>query len=60
MSEIVNLRRARKEKARKAEKTAAESARAKHGVPKRVRDLEEARHGKLLHDIDARRLEDKE
>ncbi len=58
MSEIVNLRRVRKEKTRVKKKAQCEAARAKTMVPKRLRELEKSRRAKILHDIDASRLED--
>lgn len=60
MSEIVNLRRARKAKAKAEKGKAAEANRAKHGTPKALRDLEEARKDKAARDVDAHRLEDDE
>lgn len=57
MSEIVNLRRARKEKARAAEGKEADANRAKHGVPKSVRDLAEARAKKESGDLNAHKLD---
>ena len=56
MSEIVNLRRARKAKARaEAEETAAAN-RARHGTPKAMRDLTKARSEKAAHALDSHRL----
>ncbi|HVV27595.1 MAG TPA: DUF4169 family protein [Rhizomicrobium sp.] len=43
MAEIVNLRRARKARARTEKQAAAEANRLLHGTPKAVRKLEEAR-----------------
>jgi len=60
MSEIVNLRRARKEKARDEKKKGAAANRAKHGVAKSVRDLEDSRGEKARHDLEVHRLEDDE
>lgn len=57
MSEIINLRRARKNKARVAKERDADANRAKHGVAKPVRDLAKARDAKAAHDLDAKRLE---
>ncbi len=52
MAEIINLRRARKAKARDDAAKAAEEARARHGRTKAERTLNEARDA-----LDARRLE---
>jgi hypothetical protein len=60
MTEIVNLRRARKEKARNEKKKGATANRATHGVAKDVRELSKAVAKKEIRDIEARRLEDKE
>jgi hypothetical protein len=57
MGELVNLRRARKAKARsEAEHTAAEN-RASFGAPKAERDLTKARSQKALHDLERGRLD---
>jgi len=58
MSEIVNLRRVKKAKARTAKEAQADANRAKHGVAKSVRSLEEARAEKDKRDIDAHKLDD--
>ncbi|MBN9534648.1 MAG: DUF4169 family protein [Alphaproteobacteria bacterium] len=58
MSEIVNLRRARKEKARAAKAQQAEANRIRHGTPKNLRDLEKAKAEKAAHGIDAHKLDD--
>ena len=58
MSEIVNLRRARKDKARTAKAKEAEANRAKHGVAKPLRELAEARSAKSARDLDAHKLKD--
>jgi len=60
MAEIVNLRRARKAKARADRTAEADANRAKHGVAKSVRDLAKSRTAKELRDVDARKLEPKE
>jgi hypothetical protein len=60
MVEIVNLRRARKAKARSEKESTAASSRAKHGVAKDVRALDEARGEKAKHDLEAHRLKDGE
>ena len=58
MSEIVNLRRARKAKARAEKAAEADANRVKHGVAKSVRDLAKARAEKDQRDADARKLDD--
>ncbi|MFL5236629.1 MAG: DUF4169 family protein [Rhizomicrobium sp.] len=58
MSEVVNLRRARKAKARAEAATQADANRTKHGVPKRERDAVKARDEKQKHVTEAHRLED--
>jgi hypothetical protein len=57
MAEIVNLRRARKAKARAEKAAEADASRTKHGVAKSVRDLAKARTEKELRDVDARKLD---
>jgi len=49
---VVNLRRARKQKARASARTEADASAARHGEAKAVRNLREARS-----DLEARRLE---
>jgi hypothetical protein len=57
VGEIVNLRRAKKAKARaKAEEEAA-AKRLRHGTPKASRDLTKARSEKALRDLEAGRME---
>ena len=58
MAEIVNLKRVKKAKTRAEKTKKAEANRIRHAVPKALRDLEEARAAKRLHDIDARRLDE--
>jgi Domain of unknown function (DUF4169) len=58
VSEIVNLRRARKNKARTEKEREAEANRAKHGVAKPVRDLAKAREAKDKRNIDSHKLGD--
>jgi hypothetical protein len=57
VAEIINLRRARKAKARDAKAAEAESNRVKHGVAKSVRNLASARSEKDKRDVDARKLD---
>jgi hypothetical protein len=56
MAEIINLRRARKSKARQASEKIADANRIAHGAPKQDRLLAKARASKHQHDIDAHRL----
>ena len=57
MSEIVNLRRVRKARARAEEAAKAEANRAKHGVAKSVRNLAKARADKEQRAADAHKLD---
>lgn len=52
MAEIVNLRQARKTKARDEKAKAAEANRTLHGTPKRLRNLAKARSEKATRDLD--------
>jgi hypothetical protein len=58
MTNIVNLNRARKAKAKAASEKTAANNRIKHGTPKHLRKLSEAERKKAQADIDAKRLED--
>ena len=60
MVELINLRRARKRKARATREVEAEVQRARHGTPGAVRKLEQASRAKALRDHEARRLDDKQ
>jgi hypothetical protein len=60
MAEIVNLRRARKGKARDAKAAEADANRTRHGVAKPVRDLAKARKEKDEKIVDAHRLDSEE
>jgi hypothetical protein len=53
MAEIVNLRRARKAKARSEKEKTAEANRLLHGTSKNLRDLSKARSDKAARDLDA-------
>ena len=53
MAEIVNLRRARKEKTRAQKGKTAEANRVTHGTPKSLRDLAKARSEKSARDLEA-------
>jgi hypothetical protein len=57
MAEIVNLRLARKRKARDAAAEAAGEARAKHGRSKAEKTLDRSRREKAERDVEAHRLE---
>ena len=56
MADIVNLRRARKEKARNAKAAQAAENRLLHGTPKEVRELTKARSKKADTALEAHRL----
>jgi hypothetical protein len=57
MSEIVNLRGVRKAKARAEKEKTAEANRIKHGTPKALRKLEEARKDKIDQRLSGLKLE---
>jgi hypothetical protein len=57
-AEIVNLRKARKARARDAATAAADANRAAHGQPKAVKSLAEARRRKAARDLDGHRRQD--
>ena len=57
MGDLVNLRRARKAKARVAAGDAAAANRAVFGTPKPVRNLTKARSRKAQRDLEAGRLD---
>jgi len=57
MSEIVNLRRVRKAKARAEEAAKAQANRATHGVAKSARNLAKARAEKERRRADAHKLD---
>ena len=57
MAEIVNLRRARKGKARAEKEKVAEANRAEHGIARPVKKLAEARNTKEKRDLAGHRLE---
>lgn len=60
MAEIVNLKRARKAKSRRAKEAVADANRAKHGVAKPVRDFTKARSEKAARDVEGHKLVDDE
>ncbi len=53
MGEIVNLRQARKAKARDEKAKTADANRTLHGTPKHLRKLVKARSDKAARDLDA-------
>ena len=57
MADLINLRRARKAKARAEKDKQAEANRVAHGVAKPVRKLAEAKAEKAARDLSAHRLE---
>ena len=57
MAEIVNLRRARKDKARAEKEKTAEANRISHGTPKALRNLEKARKDKADQSLSGHKLE---
>jgi len=57
MGDLVNLRRARKAKARVAAEHTASENRASFGTPKATRDLTKARSEKARRDLEGGRLE---
>ena len=57
MADIVNLRRARKAKARAEKDKAADANRVLHGTPAHVRKITKRRAEKAARDLDAVRLE---
>jgi len=57
MTKPINLRQARKRKARADKAKQAETNRVAHGTPKAVRDLEAARRDKLVRQVDGHRLQ---
>ena len=60
MSEIVNLRQTRKNKARRAKEVIAEANRAEHGVSKSAHKLAKKRAEKEKHEVDAHKLNEEE
>ncbi len=59
MADIVNLRRARKTKARAGAAKEADENRIRHGSGKAAAKLEKARAEKNAHNIDVKKLDDK-
>ena len=60
MAEIINLRRARKARAKADKDKAAEANRLLHGTPKTVRNLAEARKNKADQALSSHRLENED
>ena len=58
MSEIVNLRRVKKAKARAEKSASADANRTKHGVAKQVRNLAKARSDKEKRAADVHKLDE--
>ena len=56
MGEVVNFRRAKKAKARAVKTADADANRVKHGVPKAIRYLAQARVDKYKKSADAHKL----
>ncbi len=56
MAEVINLRRARKRKARADRDIDASTSRTRHGVPAGTRKLELARQKKAARDLESLRL----
>jgi hypothetical protein len=57
MGDLVNLRRARKRKARETAEATASVNRSLHGVPKSERDTAKVRAAREKRDLDARQLD---
>ena len=60
MAEIVNLRRARKTKARSEKEKVAEANRIVYGTPKHLRALAKAQRDNAAKNVDAHRLKETE
>jgi len=58
MAELINLRRARKAKAKAEKAKTAEANRIAHGTPKAVRDLAKAKTELAARRLENRRLDD--
>ena len=57
MAEVVNVRSAKKQAARKTARVAADANAAKHGRSKAERAIEKARADKVARDLDGHRRE---
>jgi Domain of unknown function (DUF4169) len=60
MAELINLRQARKARAKAEKEKTADANRVTHGTPKAVRKLAEARKDKAEQSLAGHRLEDKD
>jgi hypothetical protein len=58
MAEIINLRRARKDKARAEKEKTAQANRVAHGTPKALKKLEQARQEQAKERLSGHRLKD--
>ena len=58
MAEIINLRRARKDKARAEKEKTAQANRVAHGTPKALKKLEQARQEQSKERLSRHRLKD--
>ena len=58
MAEIINLRRARKDKARAEKDKTAQANRIAHGTPKALKKLEQAKAERARERLSGHRLED--
>jgi len=58
MAKIINLRRARKDKARAEKDVVAQANRVAHGTPKTLKKLEQARKELAAQRLDSTRLDD--
>jgi hypothetical protein len=58
MADLINLRRARKAKAKAEKQKTAEANRVTHGTPKAVRDLAKARREQSTQRLENSRLDD--
>jgi hypothetical protein len=57
MADLINLRRARKAKARAEKDKTAQANRAAHGTPKALKKLEQARREQELSRLDSKKLD---
>jgi hypothetical protein len=60
MVEIINLRRARKTKAKAEKEKTAQAKRVLHGTPKALRNLEQARKDKADQKLTSHRLQNQD
>ena len=58
MADIVNLRTARKQKARAHKEATADANRAKHGIPTKTRGQDAAKKARESHQLDGKKLVD--